>query len=303
MSSFIRKVIIHCTLSIIGFLLVLYFIQDRYWNSRTPVIKHKILLNINIDNGPVGIILGTSHTFFGINGKLLNGEWYNLASISQSIGEDLKIIEYADSLKINVNKIILPISYFTNFYNLYENQVYGERIRIFDYQHSYGLDYSGKIDLLSRFYLLTSVSQFISKKENRHKLDDHGNLMRVCEDSTGKFNEIDDIFNSHNYKSRFSSIHPDLIKIMKFCDQNKIELILLVMPFTHEYNNRLDKTKFDEFISLIKKNIKSSNIQFHDERQFFKPDSEPTMFQDPDHLSACGQMIFSKHLNQVINGL
>lgn len=303
MYSFIRKVIIHCALSITGVLLALYFIQDRYWNSRTPVIKHEILLNIKNDKGPVGIILGTSHAFFGINGKLMNGEWYNLASISQSIGEDLEIIQYAASLKININRIVLPISYFTNFYNLYENQVYGERIRIFDYQHAYGMDYSGKIDLLSRFYLLTAVSQYISKKENKHKLDDHGNLMRICEDSAGNFNEIDDIFKSHDYKSSFSGIHPDLIKIINFCEEKKIELIFLVMPFTREYNDRLDQTKFDKFISLLKKKVKSSNVQFHDERHFFSPETEPTMFQDPDHLSACGQVIFSKHLNQVINGL
>lgn len=263
-------------------------------------MKHKILLNVKPDKSPAGLIMGSSHAFFGINGKLLNGEWYNLSSISQSIHEDLDIIEYVDSLNINIKSIILPISYFTNFYSLAENEVYGERIRIFDYQHAFGLNYSGKIDMASRFYLMTAISQHIYKKDNRHKIDNHGNLLRECSDSIGNFKDIDQIFKSHEFKSDLSGIHPDLNSIIKFCNEKDINLILLIMPFTTEYNHRLDKTKFNEFIIRLKMNLNSKNIRFHDERHFFSLDSEPLMFQDPDHLSACGQEIFSKHLDQLI---
>ena len=301
MYSFIRKVIIHCIISILGVFIILVLIQDRYWNSRTPVMKHEILLNVKNPISPAGIILGSSHAFFGINTKYIDGEWYNLSSISQSIGEDRRIIEYVDSLKMNIRNIIVPISYFTNFYNLFENEVYGERIRTFDYHYAYGFDYSGKTDIVSGFYLLTSISQFIWKKDDRHKLDDHGNLLRKCVDSIGTFEYIDKIFKSHAFKSEFSRIHPELNRIIKFCNDRNIGLIFLVMPFTREYNNRLEQTKFNEFISRMKNSFRSNNIRFFDERRFFSHDSEHIMFQDPDHLSACGQEIFSKHLNLLIN--
>ena len=297
MSSFIRKIIIHCIWSIAGVFLVLFLIQGRYWDSRIPVIKHKILLNIKPDTNAVGLIMGSSHTFYGINAKMLDGVWYNLSSISQSISEDQKIIKYVDSLKLNIKNIILPISYFTNFYKLFESEGYGERIRIFDYQHAYGIDYSGKIDLTSRFYLLTSISQFIWKKENRPLLDDHGDLLRACSDTVGKFNDIDQVFKSHDLRSDFSRIHPDIINIINFCEERNIGLIFLVMPFTRDYNKRVEKTKFNQFLRELKESAKSKNIRFLDERNFFAQQSEDILFQDPDHLSACGQEIFSKHLN------
>lgn len=297
MSSFIRKIIIHCIWSIAGVFLVLFIIQGRYWNSRIPVIKQKIITNINPDTNAIGIILGSSHTFYGINSTLLDGVWYNLSSISQSISEDQQIIEYVDSLNINIKNIILPISYFTNFYKLYESEVYGERIRTFDYQHAYGFNYSGKTNLTSRFYLLTSISQFIWKKKDAQLLDDRGNLLRTCTDSVGKFKDIDQIFKSHDLGSDFSRIHPNIISIINFCEQRNIRLIFLVMPFTREYNHRIEKTKFDQFLREMQETVKSKNIRFLDERNFFNPGSESIMFQDPDHLSACGQEIFSKHLN------
>jgi hypothetical protein len=69
------------------------------------------------------------------------------------------------------------------------------------------------------------------------------------------------------------------------------------MPFTREYNHRVEKTKFNQFLREMQESVKSDNIRFLDERYFFSYGSESIMFQDPDHLSACGQEIFSKHLN------
>ncbi|MDE6371030.1 MAG: SGNH/GDSL hydrolase family protein [Duncaniella sp.] len=59
------------------------------------------------------LILGSSHTYYGLNPKEMGDSVFNLANVSQSPEYDLALLLHYDSLMPNLRRIIVPISYFT----------------------------------------------------------------------------------------------------------------------------------------------------------------------------------------------
>ena len=64
------------------------------------------------------LVLGSSHSLYGINPKYFSQKTYNMAYVSQSLDLDYKILEkYGNEFK-NLNVIIVDISYFSLYSTL-----------------------------------------------------------------------------------------------------------------------------------------------------------------------------------------
>ncbi len=59
------------------------------------------------------LILGSSHTFTGLNPKLFTNKTFNAAHSAQSLDLDYKIFEQNRKYLPNLKTIIIPISYFS----------------------------------------------------------------------------------------------------------------------------------------------------------------------------------------------
>src|SRR5690606_26316264 len=64
------------------------------------------------------LILGSSHTFYGLNPDYFSSNTFNASHISQSIDLDYEILKKYQNSFQNLKTVILPISYFTFFENL-----------------------------------------------------------------------------------------------------------------------------------------------------------------------------------------
>ena len=90
MKEFNHKILSFLAIASLASMGLIFIFQFRYWNSRVPVIKSKIELKTD---AKISIVLGSSHSFYGINSNVISGNWYNYASTSQGYYEDFYILK------------------------------------------------------------------------------------------------------------------------------------------------------------------------------------------------------------------
>jgi hypothetical protein len=272
---------------------LIYSYYFRYQKSRVPFIKHSVFHKNDKSNDTIGLVLGSSHTFFGIDSKLLNGNVFNFASISQSLMEDYAILKH---IKNPVKKVIIPISYFTNWHYLYKTPIAGEKLRAIDYQAIYNMKYPSYLERkdIASFISELTKSLFSSNLEN---FDNEGNLMGQCNSAGVEISDAKIAFERHRLGKDFGQIHPYLDSINMYCAENKIELYLIAMPYTREYRTYTSKGGFDKYLKRVTAKYNSNHCVVLDFRTHFQNAEEQPMFRDADHLSFCGRSAFSKFLN------
>ena len=96
--------------------LILVLVTLEYFSRQIPndyELKNKYV----VENGAQiqTLILGNSHTMYGLNPTYFSSKTYNLAFLSQSLEYDSKLFDHYQNQLKNTNVIILPISYYTLF--------------------------------------------------------------------------------------------------------------------------------------------------------------------------------------------
>ncbi len=66
------------------------------------------------------LVLGSSHTYYGVNPEYFTKPCFNLANISQSLNFDLELLKKHENEFSNLKTVIIPISYFSLFETLEE---------------------------------------------------------------------------------------------------------------------------------------------------------------------------------------
>lgn len=288
MKLFLKKAIKNLFIVLLVTAAVLCCFQNNYWSNRIPVIKSKLYPKDDY----TAIVLGTSHSYHGINSNFFPEKTFNFAYSSQSLMEDFYILKTVTNDSKTITKIILPISYITNDHYLYNLSVDGEAIRIFEYEYAYGISYPKTWAYFKNHLNLFSVlSQNILKSGTNYTVDKRGNLDSPCD--TNKRAVVESEFKRHEFNSDFQNINPYFDSIYNYCREREIKVVYLIMPFSKAYNEELSKSKFNDFLLGLTNRY---HLNITDERDFFKYSDESLMFRDADHLTACGREVFSKYI-------
>ncbi len=88
------------------------------------------------------LILGNSHTFYGIDPVYFSTECFNVSNVSQTLTYDLEIIKKFQDRLIDLKTIVLPVSYFSLYDKLEANK---ESWRIKNYVIYCGIDAPGSL--------------------------------------------------------------------------------------------------------------------------------------------------------------
>jgi len=298
MKRFVLKMLLYSAVVIAVSIGVVTYFGKYYWHNRVPLIKKELAEN---GMGPVSLVLGSSHTFYGINSSLIAGNCYNMAAISQALYEDYLVLNDI-SAKRKVEFVILPISFFSNGTSLYNATFDGEYMRIFDYEHVYRGHYPLTPRYAkSRFILYTEQAKaMLARSMERNAFELHGNYTEQC---TGKLFDISDsarAFDRHLALASFAARNPYLDSIINICTRKNIRLNIVVMPLTQGYNRQVAArgAAFEPFLASLK-SLQASNYRFLDCRNFIA-ENEPVFFRDADHLSPCGCDSFSRYLSRNI---
>jgi len=249
------------------------------------------------------LILGSSHSFEGINPENFEMNTFNLAHASQSIDYDYLLYKHYRNELINLKYLLIPISYFT-FYFKIENS--SEKYRV-DYYKYYYFNNTFKILSLKRFgnnlknILINSSEDYNLKYSGYYmnsgsKYDDFKQFKESAFQAAKRhtYNEKQDIFRK-NVKI--------IETIIKLSINKGVKVVLIETPKHEEYLKHLNETqvlKTKEVINHLKSNYINSviHLSYESDNDFMFND-----FYDSDHLNGKGAEKLSKKINDyLMNG-
>lgn len=255
---------------------------------------------INNGNNITTLVLGTSHTYYGIRPDMLGEGSFNLANVSQTPEYDLSLLKTYLPYMPCLKRIIIPISYFTYRDPALEKGEewtlavrYKTQMRL--PMHS---DYSIYNLEITDFKAYTGKLKNIVAK----------NPSNLC-DSLGFGLGFDIAHRDPSWQKKGrerAAKHTlstpgrmkEVLKIQKqtiaFAEENGIEPIFLTTPVCETYTAAMEPEQFSEMKKCINELEKEYGIKYFD----FMNDARfaDTDFYDPDHLSDTGASRLSRIL-------
>lgn len=247
------------------------------------------------------LILGSSHTFYGLDPKYFSRKTFNAAYVSQTLDLDYEILNFYQSRLKNLKTVIIPISYFSLFETL---ETDFEKWRIKNYVIYYGLE--NKYHFTDNFESLDGDIMLNIKKAVKHYAL---NKSFITSSNLGWGTS----FNSKNkktFKGAFTAKKhtvknfdlydvnlKSLNKIITLCKKNNINIIFITTPTHKSYYTDLNQIQLEKTIKTIseltKNNSNCNYINLLKSEKFTDND-----FYDADHLNEIGAKKLSLFLNK-----
>jgi len=252
------------------------------------------------------LILGSSHSYYGIDPNEFSSKTFNAASTSQTLDLDYAILQkYSDRL-VNLKTVIVLISYFS----LFGKMEFGiENWRLKDYHIYYDLNVP--IPFKDGFEILLKGSN--KKIENYFFGENDLGLTELGQGTLFGKNPQNNLEESGKIAAKRHTAEKDtaqmlfpemqryLESIIEICQKKNCQIILITMPAWHSYIENMDiwqwqKTQ-ETVLELEKRYRNVRYFNFMADTQFVASD-----FGDADHLNPQGAKKLSRILDTIING-
>lgn len=247
------------------------------------------------------LVLGSSHSYYGINPVYLEGMAYNLANISQPYKYDYYLLtRYAGSYR-RLHTVIVPVSYFSFFIREFDGDEWTGNINYKIYMECpYYPDFS-KYNME-----LSNLEVFRGKLLKKFM----GEAPRNCSDSgwgtdyTLESRREEWTDDSRQTVERHTAAGRDGMeenicyfeRIARFCKERGIRLVLVTTPTWSTYYDRLDTEQLAEMYEVLDRMTRRYGLAYRDylkDSRFIADD-----FWDCDHLSDRGAKKFTEILQQ-----
>ncbi len=251
------------------------------------------------------LILGTSHTYYGINPDYINSNAFNAAYVSQTLNIDNEILLLYKNRLTSLKTVILPISYASIFSRL---ELEKEQWRIKNYQIYYGINvlngikYNSEV-LGNKLYLnLVRIYHFLFNKKELLTCSMLG-WGQNYQSNKSQDLKLSAVFAAKRHtQSNFNYCKlntNDFKKIDKICKENHIRLIVITCPTHLAYRELLNQGQLSKMYSVLDSLHMECNftyIDFSKDNRFIDED-----FYDADHLNEKGAKKLSLMLNEYID--
>lgn len=282
--------------------IVLRSIPNDYRNKRKYLDTHARSVET--------LILGSSHTLYGLNPEYFSTSAFNAAHVSQTLDQDAGILEkYAGQWR-SLKTVILPISYFTLFERLSDGP---EAWRIKNYVIYYGIrdsatpiDYTEMLsnrlpvngDRIISYYIRHEPSIACDSLgwDTLHTAAPVADLI-----AAGRASALRHTVQSREEKSNILLLRQSLRtldRIVSWCGERNVQLVLFTPPAYPSYRENLDPVQLSVTVNAAEElasahaNVSYNNFMF--DNVFSEND-----FYDGDHLAVSG----AKKLSQKIDSL
>lgn len=261
--------------------------------------KHEYMLR-HADEVEV-LILGSSHTYYGIRPGMLHRRAFSLANQAQDLDYDLFMLEKYVPHSKSLKKVVLPISYFSLF-----NPPHEERGSLQDINYRVYMDCPYH-SFFSKYNLeLTNISLWNQKLRRMFgseaddlSCDSLGWGKRYTKASRIKnWTNSDAAIERHTPKNwdyldmRIGQLH----RIASFCRSRSIDLVLVTMPTYPTYYENLDAKNLEKMYEVIRRFQKEYGLFYKDYTK--DPRFTDDDFRDCDHLSDVGAAKFTPIFEQ-----
>jgi len=257
------------------------------------------------------LVLGSSHTIYGIRPEFLDGKAFSLANVSQGTTHDLYYLKYWSDRYKNLKTVIVPISLFTLFshglefgsesyrcryYKIYMDCDLYSNWSFYNFELS---DYRTAKGKLGTFFYNLFVKEIGTGCDEygwseAYRLS--GKNIKAWDDGS----EADAAVKRHTAKTwkYIEDNYSRLKEMAEFCKKHNTQLILITTPCWHSYYDKLDSKQLAKMYELIHKLKREYAIPYYDylkDSRFAADD-----FYDSNHLSEIGAEKFTKILNKDI---
>ena len=251
------------------------------------------------------LVLGSSHSYYGVNPEYFTKPCFNLANISQSLNFDFELLKKHKKELGNLKTVIIPISYFSLFEKLDEGD---ESWRVKNYTIYFDLDVSDKlvensevlsirlddnISRISSYYLTNNFKLDCSELGWGNSYNAEKSLdLNATGKSSAKRHTIDDL-------NLLEENLATLKSIIDLCDEYNLNVLLFTPPAYNSYYKNLNNEQLNITLNKSKELANSSYnctyINLIEDSSFIKND-----FFDGDHLNNIGAKKLSILLNKLI---
>lgn len=254
------------------------------------------------------IILGSSHSYCGVNPEYLSGKAFNASHVGQTLKFDHFIFDKFYEKFDQLEHVILPVSYFTLFSKLKED-ITEWRIK------NYNIYYSGRFELAPKYYLEIVNGRISYKIEHliNELLNQETGYTRITVTPLGQASEyvLEEDFDmetsgleaaNRHTKKDFRHLEYNvqyLEQIISMCAEKNIKLILFTPPALPAYRDHLDARQLEKMNETLKTVISQYK---HVHYKSFLSDTSyaKSEYFDADHLNKTGAIKLSQALNQFI---
>jgi hypothetical protein len=300
MNLFLKRIALFVTFISIILCLIEYSVRqlDNSYKIKTEYLEAN-------SNSIETLILGSSHTYYGVNPNLIESTTFNASNVSQSPDVDLAILKsYEDALN-SLSTIVIRLSYDTLFEQLKDSP---EDWRLKDYKLYTSIDLE---------YLFKHNSEILStgtRQAIRVLKEYYINNKPILNcDSLGWGNDLSKrpqvnleevgVIAAKRHTVENWHLLEDNIKIYEqliaWCQKRKIKVILITPPAYKSYRDHLKKEQLHKMIEIGSRlNNKYNNCIYYN---FMSDDSFIVKdFYDADHLNTEGAKKFSSIINSLI---
>lgn len=263
------------------------------------------------------LILGSSHSYYGIDPVYFSDNTFNAAHVSQSLTYDYEILKRYDEKLVSLKTVVIPISYFTLWSKLSNGT---ESWRIKNYIIYYGI--TNEEDSLKFHFEISSNSLITNIVRLKSYLQGINNI--TCSkqgwgtsyssknaqnlEKTGKTASIrhtrNSIYSFEN-KKLFADNGLFLDSIINICHKHNAKVLLFTPPAYKTYREHLNEKQLNAMIKTANKVANSySNCTYTNlmtDSTFISAD-----YYDADHLSEIGakklSILIDRYIENTKNG-
>jgi len=257
------------------------------------------------------LILGSSHSFAGLNPLYFSDKAFNASYSSQTLTYDFEILKMYESKFDDLKVVVIPISYFTMFSNL-EGGVEGWRVK--NYIIYCGMktsrSFSNHTELFSnnlkvnikrlKIFYFDGVSNQVSSElgwGESYKSQNATNLVESGKKAA--IRQTRDNIHSQKYRDIFIDNLATLNSITKWCEKRSIKLVLFMPPAFQTYRSNLNADQLNTSIKTAEeialKHDHCVFINMMNDTAFVSGD-----YFDGDHLSEIGAKKLSMKIDEIV---
>lgn len=238
------------------------------------------------------LILGNSHTYFGLRPDMMGPGALNLANVSQTLKYDRRLLEKWLPKLDSLQTVILQVDYTTLFDLDMEDT--DEKVFVCNYPlymdlkiHPWYYRYNYEIGNFSTYKNKLGVLLGLQESKLQHDSLGHGESYSVVSKYEGWQDEGKNIALRHTRGNNVESINSNisvLTSIIRDCRQRNIQVIFVTLPEWKTYRQAVDRKTLNLFKTTIDSISRAEDIPwffYWSDTRFGEDD-----FYDPDHLTS-----------------
>jgi len=304
-----RQILLRTTLFLLPILLLLGGLEYVQKELPNDYAFKKANFEAGLDQWEV-LILGSSHSYLGIDPHHIARPTFNLAYTAQTLAFDQFLLEkYIDQLT-KLKFIVLPISYPT-----YGSESYlypGIYNKTYYYHHYYGSNLFTKWYEPENYSLLALLTVKRAVDQTSQYYKGEGDALVEC-DNTGWYGPTvtRDLEENGRKSAGFHDLFYDtelyeaneqyLTEMIQLCKSKGIEPILVSTPMWHTYLSGLNPDRLQHMVQTTDAIARKHQVLYLNHMD--DPLYRSSDFFDANHLSPSGAEKFSKYLNSIMQSL